>query len=259
MKRVDYNSLICCRCGVPVEKPKYRLTFMMASSRVCEGCRRESWLKNSRVISDKNSAILITTDAKQVVLGSILGDGHLERPPMGSRNWGLGIKHSLKQESYLQHKASILGNLVRKIDYPEAKVRLRCIRHPWLTEMARLFVPGRKKVFRDHALVDIGPLALAVWYMDDGNLTRPHVRKNGYTDDGCLRFCTHSCSVADRDALKRMLRRVVGCRHIGDCIWQNPRNLAKPYHGIKLVGEDRCRFLDMVRPYIGGGMEYKLM
>ena len=259
MNRVDYDNLVCCGCGVKVERPRYRLTLRESLKRVCPDCRRASWLKNSRVVSDGNSSIIVTDDAKQVILGSILGDGHLERPPKGSKNWGLGVKHSMKQESYLQYKVAILGDLVRKIDFPEGKIRFRCVCHPFLTEMAGLFVPGRKKVFRDRALLNVGSLALAIWYMDDGNLTKPYVRKNGYMDDGCIRFCTHSCSIEDRKALKRMLRRVVGLKNIGDCVWKNPRNIDKPYHGIRLVGEDRRKFLEMVRPHIGGGMDYKLM
>lgn len=120
-------------------------------------------------------------------------------------------------------------------------------------------MPRKKKIFRDEALLGVGPLALAVWYMDDGNLTRPSLRKNGNKDAGCIRFCTNSCTVCDISSLKRMLKRVVGVKHIGNCIWKNPRNPEKPYRGIRLTGDDRMKFLNMVRPFIGGGMDYKLM
>ncbi len=255
---IDYDNLLCHRCGNKVERPNYRITYAKAKNCVCSRCRKESWAKNGKIPSNVNAAVIVTDIAKQVILGSVLGDGSLERPPKGSKNWGLGIKHSLNQEKYLRYKYGLIGGLAGKIDYPSERVRLRCIRHPFFTGLAKMFVPGKKKIFRNNAMQDIGPLGLAIWYMDDGNLTPRYMRKNGQMDGPAIRFCTHICTTTDRAALKRLLCRAAGVKNPMDCKWKNPRKPDEPYFGIRLSKEDVDVFLNVIRPFIGdSGMEYK--
>lgn len=121
----------------------------------------------------------LTDEQRSVLVGSLLGDGHLSAP--SAKTARFVERHSAAQEPYLRWKAGVLGSLVSSIytvqkkDTATGKVydgvefstySLECLR-PYYD----LFYPApeHKRAFPASLGELLTPLALAVWFMDDGS------------------------------------------------------------------------------------------
>lgn len=114
-----------------------------------------------------------TDEQKEVVIGTLLGDGHL-------RDRGvLSISHSHSQLVYLRHLHSILMPHAKPIFYDDKLLKdahnvafsfgFRTVQHPWLKSMRDLFYPVGGRVFPDGVLRHLTHRSLAFWYFDDGH------------------------------------------------------------------------------------------
>ena len=122
-----------------------------------------------------------TTAQQELLIGSLLGDGWMTATSSKSARFSEG--HCIEQEAYIRWKAQILGPFVSKL-YPTVKKGVDRDYHglslatkscPQLRPFYDLFYPApeHKRVFPSDLYKRMTPLALAVWYMDDGSLTRP--------------------------------------------------------------------------------------
>lgn len=142
---------------------------------------------------------------QQVLIGTLLGDGHLERNGRFTR---LKIDHSFKQKNYVEWKYQIFNDLTSS---PPTKIEVfdtrtnRVYRHsrfatrslPVFEKYHRNFYPeGRKILPKQIDQLLITPLSLAVWYMDDG------ARR---TDCRALRIHTNSFSLSEQKKLQAVL------------------------------------------------------
>ena len=122
---------------------------------------------------------MITKRQKEIIIGTILGDGYLQKT--GKKNARLKLEHSEKQRDYIFWKYQELRNLMQ--DKPKKIIRYnpkwkkeyiyyRCQTH------SMLFLGKLKGYFYDDNGKKVIPtniknllkseLSLAVWYMDDG-------------------------------------------------------------------------------------------
>lgn len=119
----------------------------------------------------------LTDYQKEVLVGSLLGDGHMNAP--GSKTGRYSEGHCLDQEPYLLWKAEVFGPYVsttfnvEKKDKTTGKVYFArwLVTHSstHLRPMYDLFYRAGQRVF-PASLPDLfTPLVLAVWYMDDGS------------------------------------------------------------------------------------------
>ena len=115
---------------------------------------------------------------KSVIIGSILGDGFLQKT--GKNNARLRLEHGIKQKEYLIWKYQILGNFFQnKPIVLERKnpifgktyqyIRAQSYSSFEIGKFYRLFYPeGRKIIPEQIKFLLKDPLSLAVWFMDDG-------------------------------------------------------------------------------------------
>lgn len=118
----------------------------------------------------------VSDEQKQIVIGSLLGDGSI------SKQGRLTLCHGSKQIEYLMWKVLLMSPFMSKIslrhsiDKRSGKLNAGWVSysttHSYFKEMWGLFYPHGKKVFPD--LTDISPLSLAIWYMDDGTYTQEY-------------------------------------------------------------------------------------
>ncbi len=115
---------------------------------------------------------------KSVLIGTILGDGYLQKT--GKENARLRLEHGFRQKEYLFWKVAELGNLFQgKPKYlervhPISRKVYKYFRHqsqstPYLGKLRKIFYQDNQKRIPEN--IDkflYSPLALAVWYMDDG-------------------------------------------------------------------------------------------
>lgn len=113
--------------------------------------------------------------AKQVIIGSILGDGHIST--------SLSETHCAEQTEYVKLKVQALSHFGAKAksqktkdqngnSFPGIRYTTKASRY-WRYLRDEFYKNGRK-IVADYAIDNFGPMALAVLYMDDGSKTTNH-------------------------------------------------------------------------------------
>lgn len=147
----------------------------------------------------------LTKHQHRVLIGTLLGDGHLEK---NGRYVRLKIDHSHKQKAYVWWKYQVFKNLVSQPPKLQRifDSRTNNVYQHWrfstkslsiFTEYHALFYgSGSKSVPDDICTLVHHPLSLATWYMDDG------ARR---TDCKALRLHTNCYSYESQQSLQRVL------------------------------------------------------
>ena len=110
---------------------------------------------------------------QSLLVGSMLGDGRVVHRTHCSH---YTESHSGNQRKYLEWKEKIWGSWSRGIsEVPDKRgfpqVRLRTSAHPDLNEWRDLFYESRDKgwkIVRPEVVELVDPMAMAIWYLDDG-------------------------------------------------------------------------------------------
>ncbi len=124
-----------------------------------------------------NDKLKISSRQKQIIIGKLLGDGHLESA--NGKTYRLKIEHSFNQRSYVDWLYQELKPLVTA----EPKIKLQTIngteyKKYWFNThysgsfrfYAQQFYQGKKKIAPQSIGHFLTPLALAIWFMDDGSI-----------------------------------------------------------------------------------------
>jgi recombination protein RecA len=193
----------------------------------------------------------------QLILGSLMGDGNLSPNRRDRSGTRFRMGHGAKQAAYLDWKVSLLGNIPHsRTTNAKDAVFADFTPLPELGELheAVYFGDGKKHLSWDY-LKSLTPLALAVWYMDDGGFT---LRSKGVQErtaggTGRVEICVEAMSPGSRDRLARYLRDTYGL-------------LVKlEYRGTRKISVLRFstsaseKFQKLVAPYVHPSMEYKLL
>jgi hypothetical protein len=138
------------------------------------------------------SQITLTANQKQICYGTLLGDASVGLS--GGRNARIQMNHSMKQRAYALWKYYGLESVCTRKSFSlkkpdkgsyskRCKIRLQTRVSPDITKMNNILKVNGKKTVTKEYLALLEPLALAVWWCDDGSIT------GGYRQ-GTL--CTHS-------------------------------------------------------------------
>lgn len=178
-----------------------------------------------------------------IFIGSMIGDGGI--PPIGK----FEEAHSVKQESYLRWKMERWGSWVASTFYKEARgttdrqFGFRTRVHPELQKWRKFFYPGgsgsnqkrTRKRFTKKLVEYVTPLAIAIWFQDDG--TRGHTPMFGNWCD------PESMGVLCDCLWKFGIRPMLGARG---------RHIFIPGH------RNADKFRRLVEPHIHVSMRHKL-
>ena len=193
----------------------------------------------------------------QVVLGSLMGDGNLS-PNRHDRN-GVRFRlgHGAKQSAYLDWKVTMLGNVpVSRRTNSKGAVFADFTPLPELAELQRAvyMVPGKKTLTEEY-LKALTPLALALWFMDDGTFTLRSLGRQERTRGGSgrVQFCIEAMTEGSRDRLVEYLRDTYGF----DVSWRKAGTLQKAVLTFSTASSKD--FLDLVAPFVHPSMDYKLL
>lgn len=190
----------------------------------------------------KSVMILPSKTQRDIILGTILGDGYLEfNGCVGTR---LQIKQSVRHKEYVFWMYKKLRNLCRtgpkqRPDTKQWYFSTRALRDLTLTQ--NIFYKNRKKrIPGDIADILISPLTLAVWYMDDGSLDfRPK-------SHCAIMLHTDSFSLVDVKRLQRALKSNFG---IPTRLYKSLCR-GKRYPKLYIGADGRDRFFEVVKPYM---------
>ncbi|MPZ94775.1 MAG: recombinase RecA [Propionibacteriales bacterium] len=193
----------------------------------------------------------------QLVLGSLLGDGNLS-PNRHDRN-GVRFRlgHGAAQADYLDWKVALLGNIeCSRRTNAKGAVFADFTPLPELGELQRtVYLGDGKRTITWDYLKALTPLALAVWFMDDGTFTVRSEGKQQRTTGGSgrVQFGVEALSEGSRDRLVDYLRDTHGF----DVSWRQAgtRKMAV----LTFTTASSARFLELVAPYVHPSMDYKLL
>jgi recombination protein RecA len=193
----------------------------------------------------------------QVVLGSLMGDGNLSPNRRGRSGTRFRLGHGATQAAYLDWKVSLLGNIEcsRSVN---AKGAVFADFTP-LAELAELhdavyFGDGKKHLTWEY-LKALTPLALAIWYMDDGSFS---LRSKGLQErtqggSGRIEICVEAMSAGSRERLVQYLRDTHGL----DVRLRAAGALKKAVLVFSTAGT--VKFQKLVAPFVHPSMDYKLL
>jgi recombination protein RecA len=200
---------------------------------------------------------LLSDQQLQFVLGALMGDGALSPNVRDRSGTRFRMGHGAKQVEYLDWKVSLLGNIGHSRTV-NAKGAVFADFTP-LPELAELrdavyFGDGKKHLSWEY-LKSLTPLALAVWYMDDGSFT---VRSKGAQartagGTGRVEICVEAMSPGSRERLVRYLRDT----HKLDVqlISKGTRQVS----AILFTTAASEKFQKLVAPFVHPSMDYKLL
>ena len=196
----------------------------------------------------------IDEDVKQVLLGSLLGDGSLQIPKEGKNAFYREI-HSQKQKEYIIwknnflkffdtrfHEYSFYDKRTNKTYY---SVLLWSKTHPTLTHYCHVFYSKGRKAITKEILNQINILGLAVWYMDDGYYHYGNYR--------CA-LSTNAYSYEEQIIIKNWFKNNF---NINSQIHKRKKGTLSSYN-IVLSRESTNNFLRLIYHYIIPCMCYKL-
>lgn len=190
-----------------------------------------------------NTVGSLTQEQESLIIGALLGDGYM-RIMEGRKDAFLEINHSYKAKAYVDWKFKILKGICASPpkERSSGKNGRRAYRfftkqHSQLTEiMNRFYENERKTIPKDLAIT---PLALAVWFMDDGSKSRKH--------DVYLN--TQQFSLVEQKRLLQSLRKLGLKARL---------NKDKHYHRIRFLKESIQKLNELIEPHIISSMRYKL-
>jgi hypothetical protein len=164
---------------------------------------------NTLELRRHKASLAMTDRQKHILTGMLLGDAHLERQA-GALTARLKIEHSLIQSAYVEWKFSEWRDWVRTP--PKARVRRNRLgtfsTNIGFTTLSHVeFEPFREKFYRDRRKVvpvdlELPPLCMAVWFMDDGSRKSSQCRG--------LYLNTQSFTASEVQLLQTVIRRDVG-------------------------------------------------
>ena len=204
----------------------------------------------SKIIEEYKSGLSLSKRQKEILIGLILGDGHLEKlyTPRSGR---LKVEHSYKQKDYVDWLYKEFRNWVRskpKIRKVNVWGKLRknyrfsTYGHEILGGFRKRFYKGKKKIVPNDLEKDITFLGLAVWYMDDGSIKSARhkgifLNTQGFEESSVMKLQT---VLKNKFGIVSTTRKDKGGKQI------------------YLGGESGEKFIALIEPYIISSMKYKI-
>lgn len=198
-----------------------------------------------------NKRIEPTFDQRQILLGSLLGDGHLCLPERYD-NAALVEQHSMKQKLYVDWKSTYLCDFeprtFSRVTFNPYRKKyyqfyvLKTPVHPYLTQLRKLFYVEGKKIIPVTVLDELSALGLAIWWCDDGSYRYRN-------KSGCI--ATDCYSYSEQLMLKDWFMKK----------WNLPVRVVKSSYGnyrLDINPVPMKHFLSIISPFVPECMKYKI-
>lgn len=202
---------------------------------------RKRW-NITRLSQKENQSIILTSEQEQILVGHILGDGHLRKDNI---NCSGKIIQSLAQEEYAKWKYLKLKSLCTDFNYWTQKDKRNnntyyscgawIKSNPELNKFYEMSYKNKKKFISYELLNYFTPLSLAVLFMDDG-----YKSTRGYN------IATNCFTINDISLLRQKLKE-----------W-NLETTIQGNNRLYIKAESKETFNNLVSKFIIPSMRYKL-
>lgn len=205
--------------------------------------KRITYSSEIRALKEKK----FSKEQLSIITGALLGDGCLHVSWSGN-TYRFSKTHSVKQIEYANWTYEKLQPFVLTkptLYKPVQSLKIRTISHPELTALRAIFYPQGTKVLPSTIESIIrDPLALAVWFMDDGNVMATYGSTHGY------HLNTQSFTRIENERIAELLRIVWKLR----CTVQKNKGKYRIY----IWSRSKSAFVQIVREFLLPSMQYKL-
>lgn len=210
-------------------------------------------LKYRNIKRCTNSPIIISDDANQIIIGSLLGDGSIIQK---GTNCIFTQQHSIIQNSYVEYLKELCIKANLEVKFTQVKVKDSFINNRKIKNngQSRIYTslnqsfnvyrkewyPKGKKII-PNSIYQLKALGLAIWFMDDGCFHKG--TKNYY-------FSTDGFCYEDVVKLINMLKQnfnIIASIH-----------KRKTNYVIYITANSRELFKNLIKPYICKEMNYKI-
>ena len=224
MKKIILTKLRCKTCGLLIKN--------MNDNHTCE----------------KGLPLNLNSIQKQIMLGSLLGDGNLTYRK--DKTYVYNEAHSLKQEKYLLWKNKYLGfNIYKKAE--------KIVMHKgskFFRDYHDLFYPNGKKIVTREILNKLEPLGLTIWFMDDGNYNY---------DNYNIRLYTYNFKLKGNLLIKTWLENKFKInskirKYKSKMKYNNYYKTNNTYFFIEFNSKESKKFIKLMKPFILSSMRYKI-
>ena len=186
---------------------------------------------------------------RSIIVGTLLGDGHLETQNSG-RTYRLKIEHSVKQRAYVQWLYEHLEKWVLQSPKEKTKVvKGKTYTNIWFSTISdgkfrfygqQFYDKDGKKQVPPNIDKMLTPLALAVWFMDDGSAKSKQHK--------ALILNTQCFSKKEQKVLIKTLSKK----------FEIEANLRPQREGYQLIISRPAKFIELIKPYLLPNFYYKL-
>ena len=187
---------------------------------------------------------------EQIIVGLLLGDGYLEFDKFKASR--LQIKQAESKKEYVFWLYSLFAEFVKtppkqRLDTNQWYFSTRSLREfePW---RKCFYMNGRKIIPKNISDLLTSPIALAVWFMDDGTLDYRLHSHYSFT------LSTDAFNIAEVELLQDTLLKNFGI----ESSIQTPSSRGKKYTKLYVGKNGREKFLQIIQPYILKCFAYKM-
>lgn len=205
------------------------------------------WRHRTHDVRPPKVEVRLTSRQKQIIYGCLLGDGHITK-----KHHRMQMSQGQHQYEYLRWKTAQLQpyfSEIRQRDTFDKRINKReqgyycySVMSPVFQELRNLFYINKRKLITPEILDLLEPLALAVWYMDDG----AHTETSGFTY-----LCTQCFSERENWLIAGWLFGKFDVK-------ATVHHAAKGQFRIGMNRPASSKFFEVVQPYIIPEMMYKL-
>ena len=211
----------------------------------------------------ERNKIALTKKQKDIILGTLLGDGYLNKRGTNIR---LQLVHGPEQAEYIKFKYDNLKNICTERglkfetfnDKYSPTGKKHCWnfythKHEYLEFLYEKIYPNNKKQISEEILEKLTPLSLAIWLCDDGSLQKRKgkIRKDGSQIYIGARFiiCTYSKNINIEKLICKKLKEIFNLNF----------SIQKHYDNFRLscTTQEFKKLVEIVNPYIIDSMKYK--
>lgn len=187
------------------------------------------------------------------IIGMWLGDGYITKHGRG--NSFLGCQHSKNQKEYLEYKKQRLEELGFKIsktydvsnNYGDA-YRFEMRNPELLNQLRSVLYPKNNKTVKRKWLNYLNAESLAIWFMDDGSLTKRG--KSAYAS-----LHTNSFNKKEHDIIIRYFKQVWKITPTLRIVKRRDRDQT---FFLTFSVEETKKLIDIVKPFVIDSMKYKV-
>lgn len=201
---------------------------------------------NSRANGQRKPPLKLTPHQRNVLIGLLLGDAHLETQNSG-RTFRLKIEYSIKHSEYAHHIYELFREWTNtpprlKDDATHRNIWFQTVSHPAFRFYGHQFYKNRKKCVPKLIHRYLSNISIAYWFMDDGSVKSRESKGILFNTQGF-----------PKEDVARLVETMQKMFHLKASERKQDDGLQ-----IYVSGESYEQFRKIVDPYIHPSMRYKI-